>query len=174
MLECLKKTFLKPYESVDDIRLTWLDEILQYFKSWKEYIETRNDANYRENTKRKIFISWQSYEGLQINVPSFREVCKFLLQQRIPFILLERFCQDDLVRMLLVVDLIIQLYMILDIMATQLRINFQLDPLKEMCKVLQKNLRKYVMNLCRNEENERSLKKLIVALAVGRVRDYWL
>ena len=53
----LKKTFLKPYESVDDIRLTWLDEILQYFKSWKESIETRNDANYRENTKRKIFIS---------------------------------------------------------------------------------------------------------------------
>ena len=53
----LKKTFLKPYESVDDIRLTWLDEILQYFKSWKESIEVRNDANYTENAKRKIFIS---------------------------------------------------------------------------------------------------------------------
>ena len=40
--------------------------------------------------------------------------------------------------------------------------------LKEMCKVLQKSLMKYVMNFCRNEENERSL----VLLAVGRVRDY--
>ena len=53
----LKKTFLKPYESVDDIRLTWLDEILQYFKSWEESIEARNDAKYTENAKRKIFIS---------------------------------------------------------------------------------------------------------------------
>ena len=73
---------------------------------------------------------------------------------------------------LLIVDLIIQLYMILDIMTTQLRISFRSDPLEEMCKVLQKNLMKYVMNLFRNEENERLLKKFIVALAVGRVRDY--
>ena len=59
---------------------------------------------------------------------------------------------------LLIVDLIIQLYMILDIMTTQLRISFRSDPLEEMCKVPQKNLMKYVMNLCQNEENERSLK----------------
>ena len=43
-----------------------------------------------------MFISWQSYEGLQITVFSFKEVCKFLLQQGIPYILSERFCQDDL------------------------------------------------------------------------------
>ena len=75
---------------------------------------------------------------------------------------------------LLVIDLIFQLYMILDIMATQLRINFWSDPLEEMSKVLQKHLMKYVMNLRQNEENRRSLEKLIVALAVGRVKDYWL
>ena len=43
-----------------------------------------------------MFISWQSYEGLQITVLSFKEVYKFLLQQGIPYILSERFCQDDL------------------------------------------------------------------------------
>ena len=43
-----------------------------------------------------MFISWQSYEGLQITVFSSKELCKFLLQQGIPFILSERFCQDDL------------------------------------------------------------------------------
>ena len=46
--------------------------------------------------KSKMFISWQSYEGLQITVFSFKEVCKFLLQQGIPYILSERFFQDDL------------------------------------------------------------------------------
>ena len=75
---------------------------------------------------------------------------------------------------LLVVDLISQEYMILDIMTTQLWTNFRSDPLEEMCKVLQENLMKYVMNLCRNEENKMSLKKFIVALVVGQVRDYWL
>ena len=73
---------------------------------------------------------------------------------------------------LLFVELILPLYMILDIMTTQLRINFPSDPLEEMRKILQKNLMKYVMNFCRKKENERSLKNFIVALAVGRVRDY--
>ena len=105
MFECSKykgtyiikrKPLLKRYESVDDIRFAWLDEFLQYFKSWKESIEARNDANYQENAKFKMFNSCQSYEGLQITVLSLKEVCKFLLQQGIPYILSERFCQDDL------------------------------------------------------------------------------
>ena len=91
-----RKPFLKPYESVDDIRFAWLDEFLQYFKSWKESIEARNDAYYTDNAKSKMSVLWQSYEGLQITVLSFKEACKFLLQQSIPYILSERFCQDDL------------------------------------------------------------------------------
>ena len=91
-----RKLFKKPYESIDDIRFVWLDEFLNYFKSWKDSIEERNDANYSDNTKSKMFISWQSYEGLQITVFSFKEVCKFLLQQGIPYILSKRFCQGDL------------------------------------------------------------------------------
>ena len=91
-----RKPFLKPYESVDDIRFAWLDEFLQYFKLWEESIEARNDAYYTDNTKSKMSVLWQSYEGLQITVLSFKEACKFLLQQGIPYILSERFCQDDL------------------------------------------------------------------------------
>ena len=43
-----------------------------------------------------MFVSWQSYQVLQITVLSFKEVCKFLLQEGIPYILSERFCQGDL------------------------------------------------------------------------------
>ena len=43
-----------------------------------------------------MFISWQTYEGLQITVHSFKEVCKFLLQNGVKYVLSERFCQDDL------------------------------------------------------------------------------
>ena len=43
-----------------------------------------------------MFISWQSYEGIQISVYSFTEVCKFLLENGVQYILSERFCQDDL------------------------------------------------------------------------------
>ena len=91
-----RKPFLKPYEFTDDVRFVWLDEFLNYFKLWKDSIEERNYANYSDNAKSKMFISWQSYEGLQITDFSFKEVCKFLLQQGIPYILSERFCQDDL------------------------------------------------------------------------------
>ena len=31
-----RKPFLKPYESIDDIRFVWLDEFLNYFKLWKD------------------------------------------------------------------------------------------------------------------------------------------
>ena len=43
-----------------------------------------------------MFISWQTHEGIQITVHSFKEVCKFLLEHGVPYILSERFCQDDL------------------------------------------------------------------------------
>ena len=43
-----------------------------------------------------MFIWWQTYEGLQITVHSFKEVCKYLLHNGVKFVLSERFCQDDL------------------------------------------------------------------------------
>ena len=98
-----------------------------------------------------MFVSWQSSEGLQITVLSVKEGFKLWLQQGVPYIFSERFCHDDL-----------GIYFgkqrggrsdnptVHDILATQLRIGFRSDPLEEMCKVLQKNLMKYVMNHCQN------------------------
>ena len=43
-----------------------------------------------------MFISWQSYEGLQVTVHLFKEVCKFLLKQGTSYILSDRFRPDDL------------------------------------------------------------------------------
>ena len=62
----------------------------------KESIEAQNDANYTENAKTKVFISWKSYEDLQITILSFKEFCKLFSEQGIPYSLSEIFCQDDL------------------------------------------------------------------------------
>ena len=58
-----QKCFLNPYESIDDVRFAWLDELLNYFKLWKDSIEERNDINYSDNAKSKMSIPRQSYEG---------------------------------------------------------------------------------------------------------------
>ena len=44
-------------------------------------------GNFTQNDKSNVFISWQSYEGLQVTVYSFKEVCKILLEQGISYIL---------------------------------------------------------------------------------------
>ena len=90
-----RKPFLQPYSDVEDPRFTWLDQFLQYFSHWKDSIEKRK-GNFSENARSSMFISWQTYEGLQTSVLSFKEVCQFLLQNGVPYVLSNRFCQDDL------------------------------------------------------------------------------
>ena len=90
-----RKPFLQPYSDVDDPRFTWLDQCLGYFSQWKDSIE-RREGNFSANAKSSMFISWQTYDGLQTSVFSFKEVCKFLLQNGVPYVLSNRFCQDDL------------------------------------------------------------------------------
>ena len=90
------KENLKPYESINDIRFEWLDSFLLYFKKWKESIDNRNDRNYTANAKANMFNSLQTYEGIQITIHLFKEGCRFLLENGVPYILSERFCQDDL------------------------------------------------------------------------------
>ena len=41
-----------------------------------------------------MFISWQTYEGIQISVHSVIEATKYLLTQGMEFVLTERFNQD--------------------------------------------------------------------------------
>ena len=43
-----------------------------------------------------MFILWQTYEGFQLTVHSFKEVCRILLEHGVQYILSERFCQDEL------------------------------------------------------------------------------
>ena len=42
-----------------------------------------------------MFTSWQTWEGLHINVYSFKEVVKYLLENGVEYFLSERFCHDD-------------------------------------------------------------------------------
>ena len=91
-----RKPFLKPYDSIDDERFAWLDDFLSYFALWKDSIEERNDRPYTANARSNMFISWQTHEGLQVTVYSFKEIVKFLLENGVSYVLSERFCQDDL------------------------------------------------------------------------------
>lgn len=98
-VECVRKQkpFLKPYENLDDERFTWLiDTFLKYFTDWKISIADRNDAQYTDNARANMFISWQTYEGLQLTVYSSIELIKYLLSQNVPYVFTERFCQDPL------------------------------------------------------------------------------
>ena len=71
--ELKRKSFLKPYGSVNDERFAWLDHCLEYFRLWIDSIEER-PGNFTQNAKFRMFISWQTYEGIQVTVHSFEEV----------------------------------------------------------------------------------------------------
>ena len=43
-----------------------------------------------------MFLSWQTYEGIEITVHASIELIKYLLSQGVPYVLTERFCQDSL------------------------------------------------------------------------------
>ena len=90
-----RKPFLKAYYSIDDASFEWLHEFIQYFKLWKESIEERNDANYTENAKSQMFISWQSYERLQITVCHLKRFVNFYQNMVFPI-----FFQKDFPKMM--------------------------------------------------------------------------
>ena len=90
-----RKPFLKPYISVDDERFEWLkEEFLGYLKQWKESISTRS-GEFSNTAKEKMFISKQTYEGVQITVHSAQESVQKLLRAGMPYVLTKRFSQDD-------------------------------------------------------------------------------
>eukprot|EP00794_Sanderia_malayensis_P011563 gene11563-12758_t len=91
-----RKPFLMPYVSPDDSRFAWLEgEFLKYFQDWQKSIESK-PGKFSKSEKQAMFISPQTYKGLQITIYSFIEACKFLLENGVQYILSERFCQDDL------------------------------------------------------------------------------
>ena len=87
---------LAPYEKCDDPRFVWLiDVFLKYFLDWKEEIHSKAKELTKDQMGR-MFISLQTFEGLQISVHSQIECTKFLLQNGVKFVLTERFMQDCL------------------------------------------------------------------------------
>ncbi|PFX13118.1 hypothetical protein AWC38_SpisGene22826 [Stylophora pistillata] len=84
-----RKPFLAPYTSTDDPRFPWLeDEFLRYLKQWKECTLNR-PGNITANARKRMFISWQTYEGLQITSYSVVEAIKFLLNEGVEYVLTE-------------------------------------------------------------------------------------
>jgi hypothetical protein len=89
-----RKPFLAPYTNTIDQRFNWLeDEFLTYLKEWKQSTLNR-PGNFTTNARAKMFLSWQTYEGLQITTYSVIEATKFLLNEGTEYVLTERFCQD--------------------------------------------------------------------------------
>ena len=90
------KPNLKPFDSPNDSRLSWLtNDFLDYFNDWLVSIENR-PGNYDKTAKSKMFISWQTHQGLKITVKSINDCIKFLLHNHVSYVLTERFYQDPL------------------------------------------------------------------------------
>jgi len=91
-----KKQFLLPFTSVNDPRFEWLqNDFLNFFINWKNNIDNRI-GNFTGKDRERMFISWQTFEGLQITALSLVEATKYLLNQGMPFVLTSRFNQDVL------------------------------------------------------------------------------
>ena len=89
-----KNAFIKPNESGEDERLTWLKDVfLKYLESWKQStLEPKGECTPDE--RQKMFLSVQTYEGLKIAVYSHIDAIGFLLSKGFKFVLSERFMQD--------------------------------------------------------------------------------
>ena len=89
---------LMPFLSVNDEHFDWLNStFLQYFKNWLASIE-RRPGNCCKGDEASMFISHQTYTGIQITVKSVSvtELTKYLLSHGVQCVLTERFCKDHL------------------------------------------------------------------------------
>ena len=86
---------LAPYRSTDDHRFDWLQNVfVKYLTDWKASTESRKGA-FSPEDRGRMFLSYQTFNGLKMTVSSVIEVTKFLLNEGFEFVLTERFCQDD-------------------------------------------------------------------------------
>ena len=84
-----RKPLLAPFTDINDERFTFLG----YFQEWKNSVDN-HEGDYTKQSRAKMFVSWQTHEGLQITVYSLIEAVRFLLRNGMDYVLLERFCQD--------------------------------------------------------------------------------
>lgn len=81
------------YKSRDDPRFAFLkDEFLGFFQAWKTSVDNR-PGPYTDAHKKTMFLSAQTYTGLQMAVHGFIEATKFLLSNGVKLVLSNRLCQ---------------------------------------------------------------------------------
>ena len=78
--EVKQKSFLAPFTS---------------FIDWKQSIAERS-GNFTQNTRAKMFISWQTFEGICITIYLIVVVLEQLLSKGAKCLFSERFCRDPL------------------------------------------------------------------------------
>lgn len=87
---------LNPYTSVNDPRLTWLqDDFLGYIREWEDSVMER-PGHIPQNERKKMLLSHQTQTGLNISVKSIIQCVKILLNSGAPFVLTHCFNQDPL------------------------------------------------------------------------------
>ena len=83
-----------PYQDINDQQFQWLEnDLFNYFQDWKESTE-QHPGNFTVNARSRMFISWQTHEGLKLSTYSLIDATKFLLNAGKEFVLTNRFCQD--------------------------------------------------------------------------------
>ena len=69
------------------------EEFLPYIQNWKSSI-TKSEGSFLKKDRNKMFLSHQTYEGLQIAVLSVIETIRYLLKNGMSFVLTENLNQD--------------------------------------------------------------------------------
>ena len=87
---------LAPDRSPNDPRFEWVENVfLKYLADWLALTQVR-PGSFTADQRAQIFLSLQTYRGLQITIKSMITVIQFLLAEGLKCVLTERFCQDDL------------------------------------------------------------------------------
>ena len=95
-LEFELKPMLALHRAVNDRRFSWLRNVfLMSSQDWVNSVQHRQ-GNFTKIAGQKIFIFWQTYEGLKTSANSIIQATQFLLWHQVKYALAERFCQDPL------------------------------------------------------------------------------
>ncbi|XP_062578102.1 uncharacterized protein LOC134245410 [Saccostrea cucullata] len=91
----VRKPDLAPYKVQNDQRFQFLQrEFLGYLEQWMTAVKNRQ--GFSKSEQNKMFLSYQTYEGIVMTVNAFIEATKYLLGQGLPYVLSHDFCQDPL------------------------------------------------------------------------------
>lgn len=76
---------LEPYTALDDHRFQFLaDEFIGYIENWKQSVEAR--PGFTKSQKNKMFLIYQTYDGLKTTVNSTIAATQYLLQSGVSMV----------------------------------------------------------------------------------------